>query len=167
MLAWSALRIVDDWMHINPPQTTTQINIENVRGRQLIHKALWALTSSPGHNTPRFICGLMREIRTMRLQRSQPLTVDDKAQFKFIEQELERHLHNDDEHSRKAENEALRLEYATGYTEPLAVAHDITLLHQRMSELIRLKRGLEAQYDHICMKNKKARRARAQVQQQN
>jgi hypothetical protein len=159
LLAWSALDIVNDWMHTNPPQTTTQINIESPRARELIHKALWALTSSPGHNTPRFVFVLKRRIRTMRLQRSQPLTVDDKAQCKFIEQELVRHTDKDDEHRRKAETEALRLEYAAGYTEPFAVAYDLLLLHKRMSELIRLKRGLEAQYDHICNENKKARRA--------
>ncbi len=122
LLAESALSIVNDWMITNPPQPLPPTYyawcvvhgadvrrerpmLKIPRARELMHKALWALTSSPGHMSLNFVIVLKQHIR--ELVRSQPLYIDDKLHCEFIESELMRKMDKDYDHRHKLENEAL------------------------------------------------------------
>jgi len=143
LLAESALSIVNDWMITNPPQPLPPTYyvwcvahpvrrempmLKIPRARELMHKALWALTSSPGHMSLNFVIVLKRHIR--ELVRSQPLSIDDKHFCEYIEDALMRKMDKDYDHCHKLENEALCQAYG--------ILGFLMCYHQKKARLSRL-----------------------------
>ena len=157
--AEDALDVVQQWMETTQPKMTPDhpvINIADYGVRAVAHKAMWALTSPPLHNTVKAVDSLYLALRQSRLRRTAPLSPDDKCQVKYLENQILLSLAQDEWARVKALDEVYRKEYAEGYANigDAVVALEASRnrqkeLEEELKELKRVRRGTEAQYYYL------------------